>query len=192
MNACRVWAKLGWVWTEIHSSNLNFNMHRNMHICGYDLAVYSLRANMWFTSNIFGVDIYSSMTCVQLMLFIDCQPNGVFSKQNCPKRKTINFKCLSDLTVTEEPQSRAGSNSGTSVDFRWFFKKHIKVFYLYPLSAAWTPSVLSSTKSKQVLLSRSNKPLKVNHSARVQRRKRGALGREVDDCFKEKSEKVTT
>lgn len=88
-----------------------------MHICGYDLVVYSLRANMWFTLNIFGVDIYSIMPCVQLMLFIEFQPNGVF-QQNCPEKKTTNFKCLCDLTVTEEPQLRAGSTSGTSVDFR--------------------------------------------------------------------------
>lgn len=88
-----------------------------MHISGYEPVVYSLRANMWFTLNIFGVDIYSSVPCVQLMLFIDCQPNGVF-QQNCPKRKTTNLKCLSNLMVTEEPQLRAGSNSGTSVDFR--------------------------------------------------------------------------
>lgn len=38
------------------------------------------------------------------------------------KRETTNLKRLSDLTATEEPQLRAGSNSGTNVDLADFKK----------------------------------------------------------------------
>ena len=51
-------------------------------------------------------------TCLVSMYILACvQPNGVL-QQNC----LTNLKRLSDLTATEEPQLRAGSNSGT--DFK--------------------------------------------------------------------------
>lgn len=81
---------------------------------------------MWFTSNIYGLDVYFSMPCVQLLLFIVCQPNVVL-QQNCLKGDQGNLKCLRELNDLE---GTTGSKSGTNVDSADFQKVHKTVLFI--------------------------------------------------------------
>lgn len=75
------------------------------------------------------------MPCVQLTLFTVGRPNGVL-QQKLSKREPTNLKCLGDLTATEEPQLRAGSNIGTNVDLADFKKAHKTVLFISSFGCA--------------------------------------------------------
>lgn len=105
---------------------------------------------MWFTSNIYGLDVYFSVPCVQLLLFIVCQPN-VGLQQNCLKGDQGNLKCPGELNGLE---GTTGSKSGTNVDSADFQKVHKTVLFIslfFFFSSAWRPFMPSSTLSKEVL-----------------------------------------